>query len=135
MPVSPPPPPPPVVDRGATRRAVGLAIGGLGLATIANGVIFGLLTLDQKHSLQSQCGGTTSACTAPRGSLEPERESAKTEAAISTASFAIGGAMLLGGTAIYLTAPSANASAPKQGVRFAPRAMRGGGGAFLEGAW
>jgi hypothetical protein len=134
-PVYVPPPAPIVVDRGATRRAVGLAIGGLGLATIANGVIFGLLTLDQKHSLEAACGGSTSACAAPRDSLDPERESAKTEAAISTASFAIGGAMLLGGAAIYLTAPSANASAPKQGVRFSPRAMRAGGGAFFEGTW
>ena len=122
------------IDRGATRRAVGLAIGGLGLATIANGVIFGLLTLDKKQSLESECGGSTASCVAPNRSLDGERESAKTTAAISTASFAIGGAMLLGGTAIYLTAPSANA--PRQGgVRLAPQAMRSGGGAMLEGAW
>lgn len=124
----------PIYDRGATRRAVGLAIGGLGLATIANGVIFGLLTLDKKQSLEAECGGSTAACTAPNRSLDAQRESAATTATISTASFAVGGAMLLGGAAIYLTAPSA--TGPRQGLRVSPQAMRGGGGgAWLEGAW
>lgn len=125
---------PVVADRGATRRAVGIAIGGIGLASIANGVIFGLLTLDKKKTLQSECGGDTATCIAPKSSLDAERDNAKTTAMISTASFAIGGAFLLGGAALYLTAPSA--SGPKQGsIRLSPRAAIGGGGAMLEGTW
>ena len=116
-------------DRGVTRRTLGLALGGLGLATIANGVVFGLLTLDKKQTLEAECGGSTATCVAPRSSLDAERESAKTTAMISNVSFAVGGAMLLGGAALYLTAPSA--SGPKQGVRISPRAM----GAVVEGSW
>lgn len=126
---------PAVADRGATRRAAGLAIGGLGLAMIANGVVFGLLTLDKKQALQSECGGSTSTCVAPKSSLDAERDNAKTTALISTTSFAIGGAMLLGGAALFLTAPSANGNAPRQGLRFSPRAAAGGGAAMVEGTW
>lgn len=126
-------PPPAYHDRGATRRAVGLGLGALGIATIANGVVFGILTLDKKKTIESQCGGSVGNCAAPNHSLDGARESADTMAAISTVSFIVGGAALLGGAALYLTAPSANA--PRTGLRFSPQASRGGGGAFLEGTW
>lgn len=125
--------PAPSIDRGVTRRTLGLSLGGLGLATIANGVVFGLLTLDKKEALATECGGSASACTAPRSSLDPQRESATTTATISTVSFALGGAMLLGGAVLYFTAPSA--SGPRQGIRMSPRATNGGAGAMVEGTW
>jgi hypothetical protein len=117
------PTPAPIFDRGASRRTLGLALGGVGLASIANGVVFGLLTLDKKSTLESQCGGSIGTCNAPNRSLEPESEAARTTAAISTASFIIGGAALLGGVALYVTAPSSNA--PRTGLRVGPGTVQG----------
>jgi hypothetical protein len=116
-----------VYDRGATRRALGLSLGGLGIASIASGVVFGILTLDKKSTLQGQCGGNVGTCGAPNRSLDSETEAAKTTAAISTVSFIVGGAALLGGAAIYLTAPSP--------VRVAPSVGKNGGGGTLEASW
>lgn len=110
-------------DRGASRRTLGLAIGGVGLASVASGVVFGILTLDKKNTLESQCGGSIGACNAPNRSLEAENEAARTTASISTVSFIVGGAALLGGLALYLTAPSSNG--PKTGIRVGPGAVSG----------
>jgi hypothetical protein len=120
-------------DRGASRRTLGLAFGGIGLAGIASGVVFGLLTLDKKQSIEGACGGSVGSCTASPGSVDAETEAARTSAAISTVSFAVGGAALLGGVALYLTAPSA--TGPRTGVTLSPRASRGGAGLGLEGSW
>lgn len=130
---SSPPDTTPVYDRGASRRTLGLALGSFGIASIATGVVFGLLTLDKKQTLESECGGSTGNCSAANRSLDAESESAKTMAAISTVSFAVGGAALLGGVALYLTAPPL--TAPKTGVRIAPQASLGGGGLRLDGTW
>jgi hypothetical protein len=121
------------VDRGASRRNLGLAIGGIGVGAIATGVVFGLLTFDKKRSIEGACGGSVGRCNASPGSVDAETEAAKTTAALSTVSFAIGGAALLGGAALYFTAPSAGA--PTAGVRLRPRAMKGGADLGLEGSW
>ena len=110
-------------DRGASRRTLGLALGGVGLASIASGVVFGILTLDKKSTLESHFGGSIGTCNAPNRSLEPESEAARTTAAISTASFIIGGAAVLGGIALYLTAPSS--SGPRTGLRVGPGSVQG----------
>jgi hypothetical protein len=123
-------------DRGSSRRALALAVGGLGLAGVATGVVFGLLTLDKKDSIEASCGGSVGNCAAPRGSVDPETEAAKTSAAISTVSFAVGGAALLGAAVIYITAPSSSPSQPiKTGIRVSPQAQRGGAGLGIGGTF
>ncbi|MBX3206564.1 MAG: hypothetical protein KF764_15940 [Labilithrix sp.] len=121
------------IDPGASQRTLGLAVGAVGVAGVATGIVFGILTLDRKKSIENACGGTVLNCAAPAGSLDAETESAKTAAAISTVSLAVGGAALLGGAALYLTAPSR--FGPRTGVRVSPRASRGGAGLGVEGFW
>jgi hypothetical protein len=121
------------IDPGASRRALGLAALGIGIAGIATGVVFGLLTLDKKRGIEKDCGGSVASCTAVPGSVDAERESAKTEAAISTVSFAVGGAAILAGAALYITAPSA--VGPRTGIRLSPQATRGGAGFGIGGAF
>lgn len=109
-------PPPPVMvvtpsaaepsDRGAHRRTLGLVLGGIGLAGLATGTVFGLMTLDKKSALEDACGGSLDACRAPDGSLDEETSAAKATSAISTVGFVLGGVALLGATIIYLTSPS-----------------------------
>lgn len=117
---------------GGTRRTLGLAIAGVGVVGLATGAVLGILTLNKKSKIDDGCGGNAGACLAPPGSLDAERESAKTSATISTASFIVGGAALIGGGLLYFTAPTGSGTAK---VRVAPRVATDGGGMGLEGMW
>jgi len=137
-----PPPPSTTVmaeSPGSTRRTLGLAIAGVGIAGLASGVVFGIVTLDKKSKIDDLCGGSSGDCKAPPGSVDTERQSATTTATISTASFIAGGIALVGGGLLYFTAPS-YAPAPstrsaRASVRLSPRVGAGNAGMGLEGTW
>jgi hypothetical protein len=117
---------------GSTRRTLGVALAGVGVAGIASGVVFGILTLNKRAKIDDVCGGSVTSCTAPSGSVDAERGAAKTLATLSTASFLAGGVAILGGGLLYVTAPRASSAA---NVRVTPRVATNGGGVGLEGAW
>jgi hypothetical protein len=94
--------------------------------------VFGVLTLNKRSKIDELCGGSAASCNAPAGSVDAERESAKTTASISTASFLAGGLALVGGGLLYFTAPSASGAA---NVRIAPRVATNGGAVGVEGRW
>jgi serine/threonine-protein kinase len=116
---------------GSTRRTLGLTLAGVGLAGIASGVVFGIVTLSKKGSIDAACGGNAGNCQAPPGSVDGDRDAANTTATISTASFIAGSVALLGGAALYFTAPSATTGK----VRVSPSVARAGAGLGLEGMW
>ena len=117
---------------GSTRRTLGLAVAGAGVVGLASGAVFGILTLNKKSKIEELCGGNVGTCNAAPGSVNPERESAKTTATISTASFLVGGLALVGGGLLYFTAPAGTSAAQ---VRVTPRVAQNGGGMGLEGSW
>lgn len=119
---------------GSGRRTLGLAIAGVGVVGLASGAVFGILTLNKKSKIEELCGGNAGQCTAPAGSVDPERESASTTATISTASFIVGGLALIGGGVLYFTAPSSSTPSAAQ-IRVSPRASTTGGTMGLEGTW
>lgn len=116
---------------GSTRRTLGLALAGVGLAGITSGVVFGIVTLNKKSSIDEACGGNAGSCQAPPGSVDGDRDAASTTATISTASFIAGGVALLGGAALYFTAPSTTTGK----VKVSPSVARAGAGLGLEGTW
>ncbi|HSR96746.1 MAG TPA: hypothetical protein VLM79_06850 [Kofleriaceae bacterium] len=100
-PTTPPTPPTPLashIDRGATKRHIGLALAGGGLVAIAVGVWF---HRDLGY-FERQSQGCTPAhpCTTEQVHHWDDRGSAASTAAI--ASYSIGGAALIGGSALYL---------------------------------
>jgi hypothetical protein len=117
---------------GSTRRTLGLAVAGVGVVGLATGAVFGVLTSKKKSDIKDSCGGDVTRCNAAPGSVDPERESAKTTATISTASFIVGGLALVGGGALYFTAPTFTSAAT---IRVTPRVATNGGGMGLEGTW
>jgi hypothetical protein len=121
-----------VEPKGAARRAVGLSLAGLGVGGVATGVVFGVLTLQKKNDIQKACGGSVTTCNAPMGSVDVDRQDAKTMGDISTVSFIVGGVALVSGAALYFTAPSAVTTGK---VRVAPTVSKNDAGLMVVGAF
>jgi hypothetical protein len=82
-----------------TQRLLALAVGGVGIAGVAVGTVFGLKAKSKHDDSDHYCNGN--ACTDQRGvDLNNEAKSAGT---ISTIGFLIGGVGLAGGTALWVT--------------------------------
>jgi hypothetical protein len=114
-------------DKNATRRWIGLGVGGLGVVGVAVGSVFGIVAkqkFDQSNSVQ--CDASTDRCHQPGFPMRKDAESAATASDIS---FAIGGVLLATGAVLYLTAPKPQ---PTTGVVVAPVPVAGGGGAVVR---
>jgi serine/threonine-protein kinase len=109
----------------ATRRWIGIGIGGAGVVGIGVGALFGAIALSKLSQSNDGPCGADNHCT-PAG-LELRHESG-TAATGSTIGFVAGAAALAGGIAIYLTAPGGGET-----MTVAPTATAGGGGAVLAG--
>jgi serine/threonine-protein kinase len=121
------PPAPPPEDKNATRRWIGVGVGGLGVVGVAVGSVFGVVAkqkFDQSNSVQ--CNASTDQCYAPGF---PMRKDAEHAATASDVSFAIGGVLLATGIVLFVTAPKPHS--PPTGVVVAPAPVAGGGGGAL----
>lgn len=124
-----PPPPPPV---SGSQRTLGLALGGVGAATLVAGVVVGAVALAQGDAAKAHCYEGGKACDAEGVSLD---QAAKTSATISTVGYAVGAGVLAAGVLIWLVAPTpTKAQAPAaRWITVQPRAggaALGIGGAF-----
>jgi hypothetical protein len=113
---------PPEAPRGSTRRAAAVVVGGVGLAGLAVGSVFGVLAITKERSARDVC--PDAACRTQDG--VGAHDAARTDAAISTVAFVAGAALTAGGVALLLTAPNDSTSA---WLRAGPR------GVALEGRW
>jgi hypothetical protein len=127
-------------DAGASswsaQRTVGLVLGGLGLGGIAVGSVFGVQTLSKISEAREQHGCTNDdppRCDAEGVALHKD---ANTTANVSNAAFAAGGALLVAGVVVFLTAPSGKPS-PKEAlrVRLGPVVSVGTAGLLLQGSF
>jgi hypothetical protein len=114
---------------GSPRKTAGLVVGAVGLTTLAVGAVFGLLTSAASRRQQDACASPTSC--SDRAQALSEHDTAQTDGAISTVGFVAGGALLVGGALLYLTAPSvAEPAAPR--VSLAPAVGPREGGMSLR---
>lgn len=138
-PVAPPDTKPgPVVDRGSDdgsgQRTIGIIVGGIGLAGIAVGSVFGLQAISKNDDAEKFC---------PRGTECDSQEGvdltddAKSAATVSNIAFGVGAAALIGGLVLYLTAPEKQQAAFTQRKRFQVAPLFGGGttGLGFQGAF
>jgi hypothetical protein len=133
--------PPPVVVAPApeapketgigTRRVVALVLGGTGLASVAVGSVFGVMTFSAVSAQKADCSSTT-VCPMP-GAAATEHASVNSDGAISTATFVIGGALVAAGAALFFTAPHAAPEAKQSSLVIAPGVAPHGGGLALGG--
>jgi hypothetical protein len=111
MVIEKPSPPPPVRGRdGGTQRALGLALGGVGLVGIGVGSVFGLRTLGNNPCTDGLPAGTSNepSCT------QEERDAVSNDGAIATAAFVAGGSIFAVGALIFFTAPHRRSAASVQ---------------------
>jgi hypothetical protein len=106
-----PPPRPAEVDSsssGGTQRTAAFVAGGVGVAGLAAGAIFGVVALADQGNLRDACGGSVSRCLAPNGaaSVTGPQDSARTAATVSTVAFIAGGLALAAGVVLLVTAPA-----------------------------
>jgi hypothetical protein len=133
-PVSVPPPaaglsssllPPPSRGLGA-QKILGLTSGALGVAGVAVGGVFGVLTFAATSAQKSACSSATN-CPNP-GQAVSDHSTATTDGAVSTATFIVGGALLVTGITLFFTAPHGDSTVSAQ-----PTVGRDGAGFSLRG--
>jgi hypothetical protein len=99
------------MDPGKTRRLTGLVVGGVGVAGLITGAIFGGLTFSETSSYMTHCGKMIGA---PPGQCNVAGVSgegtASTFGAVSTVAFIVGGVAAAGGAVLYFTAPKSATS-------------------------
>jgi hypothetical protein len=119
--VAPDAPPPGLEPRGMSTRAVaGLVIAGGGILAAGVGAFFGATALSKDSDASPYCnvGGVKDNCYGQGVSL---RSDAVSDATLSSVLVGVGAAAVVGGVVLWLTAPSANATAT---VGFDGRVLR-----------
>ena len=123
----------PAPPRGGTQRLLGLVVGGVGLAGVAVGTVFGLQASSKNDDASTHCRGNL--CDAEGIRLDAQ---GRDDATISTIAFIAGGALAVGGVVLFLTAPSGSekSSSTLQGASVGVRAGAGGTAPTVTfGAW
>lgn len=114
-----------------TQKLLGLVAGGVGVAGLAVGGVFGAMTLSEKSQQQSACGSPCSA--ASHTQAVNDHSTGMTDGTISTIGFIAGGTLLVGGAVLFFTAHPSSQQPSTTGVLLAPSVGPGGGGVLLTG--
>jgi hypothetical protein len=114
---------------GKSQRTVALIVGGVGVAGVAVGSVFGIMANASNSKADPFCS-SSDHCTDEGKSYV---NTAHSQATVSTVAFAIGGAGLLAGTILWLTAPRAHEHGPSVGV--VPTVGPDGAALFARGAF
>jgi hypothetical protein len=97
-------------ERGSLQRVIGIAVGAVGLVGLGVGSVYALRSRSKDRQSDQHCG---SAIGRPEGECEPTglslNQQAMDASTVAMVSFVVGGAAVLGGVTLYLTAPSADA--------------------------
>lgn len=88
----------------STQRTVGVVVGGVGVAGVVVGAVFGVRSLSENADSDSHCtAGAPDRCDEAGLQL---RSDARTAATVSTVTFAVGGAAVAAGVVLFATAPA-----------------------------
>jgi hypothetical protein len=114
---------PPPSEDGSTARTVGFVVGGVGVAGVIVGAVFGLMTFSAKSDGDEHCPGDHALC--DDIGLDHHHR-ARSYATVSTIAFAGGLAAVAVGTVLVLTSGSApRTQAHTRGVWLAPAGVMG----------
>ncbi|WP_438002664.1 hypothetical protein WME89_27280 [Sorangium sp. So ce321] len=116
---------------GSPMRALGFVAGGVGLAGIGVGAVFGVLTVQKASDVEEGCSGNF-RCS--RADVEAN-ESARTTAMVSNIAVGAGLLCLGAGVAMVLLSPSPERAVAGERVWVAPSVASDGGRVVLGGQW
>ncbi len=123
-----PPPPPPAPSK--TRKYVGLGLIGVGAGAVVIGGVFGLKAKGLFSDAEDLCGGSVDNCIADRvDESQVKVDDARSAGTLSTVMFVAGGAAIVSGIVLYVTAPKAE----KQQMTVRPLASPSTAGLVLSG--
>lgn len=124
---------------GSTLRTLAIVAGGVGLAGLAVGSVFGIMTFGHAGDAGAECGPGDLAC---GGARQQAYEDGRTTGLISTLGFGVGLAGVGAGVALFVlsgkSAPADSAKAPRKqagGVWVAPEVGARGGQLKVGGRW
>lgn len=128
-----PTPAPDAGSPGSPRRTVAFVAGGVGVAGLVVGSIFGVLAIEKnsdRNDLKAQCD-PLGTCKTPENAEKGTAfvDDARAFANVSTVGFVVGGVGIAAAAVLLLTAPSAPATA---GVKVMPTFSKGGAGAAVR---
>lgn len=131
--------PEPVVEDGSTQRTIGWIVGAAGLAGLGVGAGFGIDSLSKRNDADGHCIGDL--CDATGVQL---RDDAIRSGNVATIATIAGGAALLGGIVLVVTAPSGSERPAREArkvprkygtLEAVPQLASGGGGLTLHGVF
>jgi hypothetical protein len=120
-----------VEPAGHSRHVRGLIVGAAGVVVLGVGTLFGVQASSKWSDAKTVCGGDIDHCTNVSGS-QGDVNSARTAATESTISFAVGGAAVILGAILYVTAPS---DVERTALRVTPSLGSSGAGFVLSGGF
>ena len=112
------------------QKILGLVAGGVGVAGVVVGSVFGLMASSKWSTAKSDCG----AGCGPNDRAQTEKSDANGMATTATIAFVAGGVLVGTGLALYLTAPK-NSTTEAVAVRVAPSIGPGVTGLNLVGSF
>jgi hypothetical protein len=117
-----------------TQKVLGLVAGGVGVAGVAVGGVFGTMAFSEKSREQSDCA--SSLCS-PGGHARAihDRSAGMTDSTISTVGFAAGGALVVGGAILFFTGGRSTEPQSTTGLLVAPSVGPGSAGVSFGGAF
>jgi hypothetical protein len=117
----------------STRKILGLTAAGVGVAGVAVGSVFGLMTRSEISQQKSDCASPTQ-CSNPTGAASAH-STGSSDGAISTVAFIAGGALLAAGAVLFFTGGHAPDPTATTGLVVTPSVGPGGGGLSLKGGF
>jgi hypothetical protein len=117
----------------SSQRLVSMAVGGVGVAGIATGTVFGILAVSAAHRQKTACASPTICSNFTEATSD--HSGGETDATVSNVTFIAGGALLAAGAILFFTAPHAPETPPlaTSGLLVAPSVAPGGGGVSVQG--
>ena len=116
-----------------TQKVIGLVAGGVGVAGLVAGAIFGAMTMSSASEQKNDCSSPTS-CPDP-GHAASAHSSGETTATLSTVGFIAGGVLIAAGAVLYLTSPRSREASPTTALALVPSLAPAGGGLSLSGGF
>jgi hypothetical protein len=119
-------------DKGASRRTLGYVIGGVGVAALGAGSVFGVMALVKNKDITNDCAGDHCP-SAVYGSASHTNDVVHTDALVADICFGVGAAAVIAGAVLVWTGRKEPQTSPRTSTLRIDAAPTRGGGTFVLG--